>query len=115
MGVIKKLYGGRVTKAEGESIHEILTGKDNLPIGVAVAVIKESKLHYHKNTMEWYIILEGTAEITLNYDKVCAEKHTLIFIEPNTKHMVKRIGMSRVKILVITSPPWTENDHYVIV
>ncbi len=114
MNLIRELYKNNPISRNGESIYEIIRSEDNLPIGIAVADIEESRLHFHKYTHEWYLVLEGKGKIVLDEEEVFVEKDFLIYIKPETKHKAKNTGKSKFKILVITYPPWSKEDHYEI-
>jgi mannose-6-phosphate isomerase-like protein (cupin superfamily) len=114
MKIVRKLYEIEPISRNGEVIYEVVRKSENQPIGIAVACVEETKPHYHKRTNEFYIILEGRGEITLNGEKISVEKDSMVYIKPNTIHKAKNIGMDELKILVITFPPWDEKDHYEI-
>lgn len=108
--VVKKLYDTKPIEQEGEKIYELV--KEG-PVGIAVVEINESKLHYHKKTVEIYYVLDGEGILIIDEEKVLIEKNHLVYIEPLRKHKVKRIGKN-LMILVISFPPWSKNDHYLV-
>ncbi len=106
----KRLFSKKPKKLNGELVYEII----KKPVGIAVSILKESELHYHKKANEWYIVLDGKAEILLNKKKLKIRKNDVIHIKPRIKHKAKRIGKKYVKILVISYPPWKKKDHILV-
>ncbi len=122
-------------KIDGEIIYEFLTEKDKLPIGWAVDDVKDSELHYHKKTHEWYWLQKGYGSVTAFSEKerkenmsreIPLEENTLLYIPPGYRHKAKVAslggpGMSTFaninipfRLVVVSYPPWTLKDHYII-
>jgi mannose-6-phosphate isomerase-like protein (cupin superfamily) len=112
--IIKKLYAQPPLRGDGELIWEVVTHRDGLPIGIATVDIESTQLHRHERTHEWYVVLEGEALIILGDDEVRVGKDTLIYIKPRTPHRARKMGEGKLRILVITYPAWTEEDHHEI-
>jgi len=99
-------------KLNGEIIYEMNLKKS--PIGVALAEIKFSKEHFHKNMTEWYYVIRGRGKIYLNGRMRILRKNNFLMIRPNTRHYVKRVGRQNLKVLVISYPPWNKKDHHLV-
>jgi mannose-6-phosphate isomerase-like protein (cupin superfamily) len=111
---VKKLTQIKPTRQNHEVVYEFFTSKDGLPLGIAVVDEEHSNLHFHRKTLEWYFILEGSAEIVLCKRKMMLKKNSLVFIPPSTPHKIRRVGKRNLRILVISCPPWSKNDHFLI-
>jgi mannose-6-phosphate isomerase-like protein (cupin superfamily) len=85
--------------------------ESNDKFGSSILIIepnKEISKHYHKNTKEIEIILEGEiicdGEIERPYD--------VNIWEPMQAHSYKNISDAIVKILCLTTPPYNPNDSF---
>lgn len=93
----------------GESTR-IITGADGAPCSLHVTAIRDSVLHYHRETTEVYYILEGSGKMELNGDWVPLEPGTAIWIEPGTRHrLVSELG---VKAIVFSLPAFRDADEH---
>ena len=65
----KRLEQANVVRTDGELIFELMTQNDvdiyHNPVGIAVAEILESKLHFHNKTHEVYYVLEGFGSLEM--------------------------------------------------
>jgi mannose-6-phosphate isomerase-like protein (cupin superfamily) len=108
--MIKKNFSqGRKIKFEGETIYEI-DMKDST-VGAALAEIKKSKEHFHRKTKEWYYVIEGRGEIYIDGRKIPLKKNDFIFIPTKSRHFAR----GKMKVLAITSPPWSKKDHHLVI
>lgn len=103
-----------IVTLQHEKIYELLTAADKKPIGIALAEVHESELHYHDKTQEYYWIINGHAEVMLNGNKLILEPETLLYIPVTTKHRAKQVGREKLRLLAISYPPWTPEDHHVV-
>lgn len=85
----------------------------------AVAIIGRSELHFHRQTIEDYLILEGTLAVEVGN----AEGHTSFgslgvgascHISPQSQHRAYAVGNAPAIVLVIARPAWRPDDHIVI-
>ncbi len=105
------LYKNKVENPK-ETVYELITTVDGLGWGLAVADIDESELHLHRKTKEIYTVLEGSLEITLDSKtKVLGEGESLE-IPPGVKHKAKSLGRGRARIVAVSIPAWTLEDHH---
>ncbi len=88
----------------------IVTAKDGAPCSLHVTSIRDSVLHYHRDTTEVYYILEGTGKIELNGDWVDVSPGTVVWIEPGTRHRLTSDG--GVKTIVFSLPAFREDDEH---
>lgn len=107
------LYKNKVENPN-ETIYEIVTAKDGQGWGLAIADIKESELHVHQQIKEVYLILEGRLEVDLNGSLHQLRKGESIEILPKVKHKAKSLGQDSARIVALSFPAWTLEDHHLI-
>lgn len=95
--------------AEGEKIYELLKTQY---FGLAYAEIKDSRLHWHEHTTEWYFVVGGEGEIILNDEHLRVSRNDFVMIRPQAKHRARMIGRRPLAVYIISSPPWSKDDHY---
>lgn len=104
----------------GETIYEIVTAADNaLGFGVAAADIAVSKRHKHSVTDELYVLLEGKLRITTgaegsSRDIYLEKPGTTCFIARGRAHHAESLGTKPARVLVISLPAWTPEDHHLV-
>lgn len=76
-----------------------------------VTVNNKTQKHYHKKITECYYVLKGAVDIEIDGAVEHLKEGNLIMIYPNTLHKAIRTSKEPVEILVICSPPWTEEDE----
>ncbi|MCX6800866.1 MAG: cupin domain-containing protein [Candidatus Diapherotrites archaeon] len=81
--------------------------------GIAYAEIKESNSHYHKKITEHYFISGGSGTITIDGNIAKVGKGDLITIKPNQVHSAKGGFLEKLEVVVISSPAWKKEDHFV--
>jgi len=108
----KNFLNGRKIKMDGETIYEI--NLKNSPFGVALAEIRNSKEHFHKNTKEWYYVIAGEGKLFLNEKQLPIRENDFVFIPPKSKHFVTKRGRKNLRVLAITIPSWDKKDHYLV-
>jgi mannose-6-phosphate isomerase-like protein (cupin superfamily) len=119
---------------EGEKIYELV--KSPSKVGIALAEIEESEWHKHEKRHEWYHVLEGfgvieargkrkpgrVATIVELDSEAFVEKGTTLYISPGTVHRARNAVnvpdypevYVPFKVLVISYPPWSEDDHILV-
>ncbi len=102
-----KLKPKRFLNFGTEKIYEILK---NSKFSLAFAEIRESKLHLHKRATELYLVCDGEGVLFLGSSKIRIRKGDVVRIPPNTPHKV----MGKIRLFVISHPPWNENDHVLL-
>jgi mannose-6-phosphate isomerase-like protein (cupin superfamily) len=83
-------------------------------IDVAIASVfsgATSPPHYHQHTEEIYFILEGTGEIIIDGVTTPIAPGDCIRIPTFTVHAI-RAGNDGLKLVVVTSPPYTDGDDH---
>jgi len=102
-----KLRARSLVEIEGERIFEY---GDVGGLGLALAEIRESRLHLHRRTTEIYVVLEGRGKVRVGKMAIPVEKGDVVKIPPNTPHKV----VGRVRLFVISLPPWRRDDHIIL-
>jgi mannose-6-phosphate isomerase-like protein (cupin superfamily) len=87
-----------------------LTRADSPVCNLHVTFIKDSVRHYHKETTEVYLILEGRGRLELSNDVVDVEPGMVVYIEPYTAHRL--VSADGVKTVVFGVPALREDDEY---
>jgi len=93
----------------GESTRP-LTSADTPACSLHVTFIKDSVLHYHRETTEVYYVLEGRGQMQLNDDVVDIEPGLVILIEPNTRHRL--VSPEGVRTIVFSVPAFRADDEF---
>jgi mannose-6-phosphate isomerase-like protein (cupin superfamily) len=95
----------------GESTRP-LTRADTPLCNLHVTFIKDSTKHFHKETTEVYLILEGRGTLELNDDSVTVEPCMVIYIEPYTTH--KLTSALGVRTVVFGVPALKAEDEFFV-
>jgi mannose-6-phosphate isomerase-like protein (cupin superfamily) len=89
-----------------------LTRADTPLCNLHVTFIKDSIKHFHKETTEIYLILEGHGQLELNDDVVDVEPGMVVYIEPYTAHRLT--SEAGVKTVVFGVPALQAEDEYFV-
>lgn len=101
----------------GECILEFVTAADDLPYGIILAEITESKPHWHDRTRECYTLLRGRLEVFVGDQTVVLERFgDHVVIPPGVPHWARAIGGGGqpAMVTVASQPAWTEADHHLV-
>ena len=79
-----------------------------------VTITDSTKKHYHKKLTEVYYVLKGAIDMEIDGKKEHLEKGSMIMIYPNTKHKAWKTSEEDAEILVVCSPPWSEEDEILV-
>jgi len=86
----------------------MVKGEDGVPASLTYLSVSEAECHYHKQTTEYYYVLEGEGTIKLDDRVVELRPHTLVCIPPGVKH----VAAGDLKVLVIGIPPFNPDDQF---
>lgn len=75
---------------------------------------KSSPLHYHLETEESYYILQGKGQLMVGDEKTTVGAGEAILIPPRRPHRIANGGDEDLAFLVVSVPPWQEEDMVVI-
>jgi mannose-6-phosphate isomerase-like protein (cupin superfamily) len=111
---LKKEYPcANVVETRGETILEI--DPEN---GVALAVIFRSKPHFHLETHELYLVVEGKLALITGGGVTVLEPETegmMPSCRIHPKHVHQAISLQEDKPAVVkvkSDPPWSPKDHF---
>lgn len=104
--VIKK-DEGKIVEQSGEEIREIYEDEEK-DLSFAEADITKSDKHYHKETTEYYYVMNGDGILNVNGELIHLEEGDFVKIPPSNIH----IAEGNLKILVISIPIWDKNDVF---
>ena len=90
-GTYKKVLFGRDEFIEG---HAQMINWARMPVG------KEFNLHYHETLVEIFVMLKGTADITVNDVTESIVPGDAVMIDIGEKHSMKNTGNEDVEYLV---------------
>jgi len=79
-----------------------------------VTITDNTKKHYHKKLTEVYYVLKGAIDVEIDGKTEHLEEGSMIMIYPNTKHEAWKTSDEDAEILVVCSPPWSEEDEILI-
>lgn len=79
-----------------------------MDFSLAIAVIDESRPHFHRLATETYHVLEGTLDLMVDGVHERIGPGTTRVISPGRVHSAKG---SATRVEVTCSPPWTPEDH----
>lgn len=69
------------------------------------------QLHYHRS--EHWVVIAGTAEITIGENTKMVHKNESVFIPPSTKHRLKNPGRIPLEIIEVQNGDYLEEDDIV--
>ena len=121
--VARRFPGAKIVRLPEKNPREVVFEIMKDPkgqFGIAVAIIAESKSHWHRKTWECYRILEGKLELfngsvssavpqDIELDHIVGRGFDVI--HPNDHHWAKSIDEPAI-VLVISSPAWSPEDHH---
>jgi mannose-6-phosphate isomerase-like protein (cupin superfamily) len=88
--------------------HRLFSIGDDTPAFFHVVRITESKTHYHKRATEFYYVLEGSGEMTIDGETVSLSPGTMIKLDPGSVHSSQGDHL----VLVVGIPDILEDDIF---
>ncbi len=76
--------------------------------------IEASKPHYHKETTEFYLVVQGRLEVTLGDQPHLLVEGEGIEIPIGVRHWARGLGGDRARIAAFTFPAWTIEDQHLV-
>ncbi len=103
------------TTKDGSTIRELMhpqhhAAKNQSLAEAIVSVGTTTLLHRHKQTEEFYYILEGEGEMVLGDKKFTVTVGDTICIKPNTPHQITGLGDKDLRFLCSCSPAYSHED-----
>lgn len=102
-----------ITKDKSE-IREIFhpSNSEIKTMGIAEATVdvgESTKYHYHSVSDEIYYILKGIGILEIEGDVKEVRENDCVFIPVRSRHKIKNVGKVPLKILCISSPPYSDD------
>jgi mannose-6-phosphate isomerase-like protein (cupin superfamily) len=109
--ILRNARRSRRVRLDGETVWEVFTPRDKLPVGIAVARIVRSEPHFHRKTHEWYITIRGTGIVKVGRRRLRLRRGSILHIRPGMVHTAERLGSKPFEIIAVSYPPWSARDH----
>ncbi len=107
-------YQDRV-EVPGEVIYKIVTSEEKLGFSVAMALITKSEPHSHNECLESYVLLSGRLTVHLDSERtILDESGCVLHIPKGTVHSAESLDDTPARVLVISIPAWTKEDHHTV-
>jgi mannose-6-phosphate isomerase-like protein (cupin superfamily) len=103
------------TTKDGSSIRSILD-RTNAPVRLqslaeaSLPVNARTQRHYHRLSEEFYFILEGTGEMTVDGETRSVESGDAILVPPGARHTI--FATQTLRFLCCCAPPYSHDDTY---
>lgn len=73
-------------------------------------------LHYHEGSIEeYYLVLEGTLDVTMDGEVVEADEGTVLYTPPGTRHFPENTSDGPAVLLAVSSPKADPSEGIVVV
>ena len=105
------------TTADGSTIRSILD-KSNAPVAnqslaeACVPAGKATQRHYHKESEEFYLMLEGSATMEVDGAKRVVSPGEAVLIPPGAWHQITASEGEGLRFLCCCAPPYSHSDTY---
>jgi mannose-6-phosphate isomerase-like protein (cupin superfamily) len=126
--VTERLYGPAVeirayeraepfTTADGSTIRELLgiptAAVRNQSLAEAtVAPGQETQRHYHRESEEFYYLLEGSGELEVEGERARVGPGDAVLIPPGAWHQIRADAEGELRFLCCCAPPYTHEDTF---
>lgn len=80
-----------------------------IPVGISYTDIEgtnqivEDNMHYHKESIEFYIVFKGELVIDVEGQEFILNENKMLMVEPKEKHMVKEITKTPLAYIVFAT------------
>ena len=79
-----------------------------------VQVGESTEYHYHRVSDEIYYILKGIGILEIEEDVKEVRENDCVFIPVRSRHKIKNIGKVPLKILCVSSPPYSDDGTVIV-
>ena len=95
---------GKAVKSTQEANHSVAR--------IIISPGKSSEPHYHKNSQETYIILEGEGQMEVDGIEFVLRPGQACLIETGEIHQISNRGERDLVFLAVCVPPWVPEDSF---
>jgi mannose-6-phosphate isomerase-like protein (cupin superfamily) len=95
-----------------ETIWELFCRAHELGWGIAIADIDQSTAHYHKESIEVYVVVEGKLAVIIDGRNQYLNPGETVTICPGSVHQANSMTESPCRLVTISIPAWQAEDHY---
>ena len=105
------------TTADGSTIRELL-GSVTAPVrnqSLAEATLRPGQAterHYHRESEEFYYVLEGSGEIEIDGERAGVGAGDAILIPPGAWHQIRCAAQAELRFLCCCAPPYRHEDTF---
>ena len=105
------------TTADGSTIRELL-GLPTAPVSnqslaeAELAPGRSTTRHYHRESEEFYYVLEGTGEMEVDGDRRDIGPDDAVLIPPGAWHELRATGDAPLRFLCCCAPPYRHEDTF---
>jgi mannose-6-phosphate isomerase-like protein (cupin superfamily) len=104
------------TTLDGSEIRVLLDAEtDARKQSLAEAVLRPGQAtqrHYHAETEEIYVVLEGAGEMELEGDVRVVGPGDAVLIPPGARHSIRAEGERPLRFLCCCAPPYRDDDTF---
>jgi len=88
----------------------LVAAEDGTPLSASYVAINDAKAHYHKQTTEFYYVLEGEGTLELDGAPVPVSPGSAVLIRTNVRHR----AVGNLVALVVGTPPFHTDDLFLV-
>ena len=113
--LVRKLKDAQPTEITCGMMRKLTDANNFNGMDIVHVTIKDStKKHFHKKLTEVYYILKGSIDIEIDDKVEHLSKNSMIMIFSKTNHKAWKTSKEDAELLVVCSPPWTEEDEILV-
>ena len=113
--LVRKLKDAKPSEITCGLMRKLTDTNDFKDMDVVHVTIKDStKKHFHRKLTEVYYVMKGSIDVEIDRKIEHLKKDQMIMIFPNTNHKAWKTSKEDAELLVVCSPPWTEEDEILV-
>lgn len=105
---VRKLTAIETEQSTCGTRQRLFSNGDETPAFIHLVHIKASKTHYHLRATEFYYVLEGEGEMTVDGETIALSPGTMVKLDPGCLHSSKGDHV----VMVIGIPDIAEDDIF---
>ena len=100
------------TTLDGSTIRELLAARNQSLAEATLGPGQATQRHYHAETEEIYIVLEGAGDMEVDEERSRVEPGDAILIPPGAWHQLRAGEAGELRILCCCAPPYRDEDTF---